>query len=98
MMSDAESVSSGDKIVTTSTMMDDPMMLGAHPIFPPAYRPFLDELCEKTKFSKAEIRFLYRGFKQVCYNEQTRTHTHTTYTYTHRFTLIPTQFLLIKTN
>jgi len=64
-MSETTSLSSGEKIVTTSTMMDDPELLGAHPAFPSTYRPFLDELCEKTKFSKAEIRFLYRGFKQV---------------------------------
>lgn len=44
-----------------STLMDDPEF-GAHPS---TYRPFLEELCEKTKFSKSEIRFLYRGFKQV---------------------------------
>lgn len=42
-----------------SALMDE---FGAHPS---TYRPFLEELCEKTKFSKSEIRFLYRGFKQV---------------------------------
>jgi hypothetical protein len=61
-MSETTSVSSGEKIVTTSTMMDDHDL---HPIFPPTYRPFLDELCSTTKFTKSEIRFLYRGFKQV---------------------------------
>ncbi|CAG7828636.1 unnamed protein product [Allacma fusca] len=65
-MSETTSLSSGEKIVTTSTMMDDPELLGAHPVFPSTYRPFLDELCEKTKFTKSEIRFLYRGFKQEC--------------------------------
>ncbi|CAL8077669.1 unnamed protein product [Orchesella dallaii] len=65
-MSETTSLSSGEKIVTTSTMMDDPEFFGAQPAYPSAYRPFLDELCEKTKFSKSEIRFLYRGFKQEC--------------------------------
>jgi len=62
-MSETTSVSSDEKIVTTSTMMDE--LLGANPAFHHTYRPFLEELCATTKFTKSEIRFLYRGFKQV---------------------------------
>lgn len=62
MMSETTSVGSDDKIGDAA----DQDLMGTNPAFPAHfYRPFLEELCEQTKFTKSEIRFLYRGFKQV---------------------------------
>lgn len=52
-----------------ATPPDSPIEEGNYEIEPsrlPKHRPVaLDDLCRQTKFTRQEIRVMYRGFKQV---------------------------------